>query len=136
MRPPPHVEQPPGSPSPAAQILGLPVDQLAGLSVDELTDNKVAITMVMHYYKQLLDENTGLKNERNTLATYVEGYKQKKADSRTGAILLTLSNVFLGFGVNFLTAEPINYRFGLGMFICGLLLAGVGLYLSLRDEGN
>jgi hypothetical protein len=33
------------------RIHGLSTAQLAGLTVDELTDNKTAITMVMHYYK-------------------------------------------------------------------------------------
>lgn len=126
---PPHAGQ-----QSSPQMLGLSMDQLAGLSIDELTGNKVAITMVMHYYKQLYDENVGLKNERNTLSTYVAGYRQKKSDSRTGAILMAMSNVFLGFAINFLTAEPSNNRIGGGLLLCGLLMLGAGLYLSLRDE--
>lgn len=110
------------------------MDQLAGLSVNELKGNKVAITMVMHYYKQLNDENVALKNERNTLSTYVSGYRQKKSDSRIGAILMAISNVLLGFAINFLTAEPSNNRIGGGLLLCGLLMVVAGLYLTLRNE--
>lgn len=133
--PQPPLQNPPPA-SAQSQMLGLPMDQLAGLTVDELTNNKVAITMVMHYYKQLSDENLGLKNERNTLSTYVDGYKQKKSDSRTGAILMGLSNVFLGFGINYLTADDAKTSPGIGLFACGLLLMGAGLWLSLRTEGR
>jgi hypothetical protein len=62
------------------QILGLSTDELAGLSVDELTGNKTAITMVMHYYKILLEENISLRNDLNTARTYVEGYGTKKTN--------------------------------------------------------
>ncbi len=123
-----------GVPPPPQQMLGLPMDQLAGLSVNELKGNKVAITMVMHYYKQLNDENVALKNERNTLSTYVSGYRQKKSDSRIGAILMAISNVLLGFAINFLTAEPSNNRIGGGLLLCGLLMVVAGLYLTLRNE--
>ena len=40
-----------------AAILGVSTDQLAGLSIDELAGNTTAITMLVHYYKELLDEN-------------------------------------------------------------------------------
>jgi hypothetical protein len=43
------------------EILGFSTDELAGLSVDELTGNKTAITMVMHYYKVLREENLTLR---------------------------------------------------------------------------
>jgi len=91
--------------------------------------------MVMHYYKQLTDENTALKNERNTLSTYVTGYNQKKSDTRIGAALMAMSNVFLGFGVNFLTGDTPQSpsRYGVGLFICGIIMLTVGLYFSLRD---
>ncbi|MGE8450917.1 MAG: hypothetical protein ACN6OP_09945 [Pseudomonadales bacterium] len=114
-------------------FLGLSVDQLAGLSVDELKGNKVAITMLLHYYKQLGDENTGLKNERNTLSTYVDGYRQKKSDARIGAWLMALSNVFLGFGINLLTSEAPT-RYGVAMALPGVVMLCIGLYFSLRDD--
>src|SRR3982751_3576176 len=75
------------------KILGLSTEQLAGLSIDELTGNKTAITMVMHYYRILLDENTALRNDRNTLQTYVEGYQAKKTHAAVGAILLLAANI-------------------------------------------
>ena len=113
-------------------ILGLSTSELAGLTVDELTNNKTAITMVIHYYKQLLDENTSLKNDLNTLSTYVGGYKTKKVDARTGAILLALSNLGIGFGVNLMTSN--NTVPGLMTLIPALGMTAVGLYFSLKDS--
>ncbi|MFJ9535427.1 hypothetical protein [Herbaspirillum sp. NPDC101396] len=113
-------------------VLGFSMDELGGLSVDELAGNKVALTMLLHYYKQLNDENTGLKNERNTLSTYVSSFGQKKSDARNGAIFMAASTIFTGFGVNMLTSDAKTFA-GYGVFIPGLVLLVVGLYLSLRD---
>lgn len=113
------------------KFLGFSTSELAGLSVDELTNNKTAITMVMFYYEQLLTENSSLKNDINTLNTYFSGYREKKINARTGAILLALSNVLIGFGVNLLTNN--NISAGLVVFIPGLLVALAGLYFSLKE---
>lgn len=113
------------------KILGFSTSNLAGLSVDELTNNKTAITMVMHYYEQLVEENNALKNDLNTLNTYVAGYREKKSNARTGAILLALSSMLIGFGVNLLTSNIIVA--GLFVFIPGLLLTIAGLYFSLKE---
>jgi hypothetical protein len=112
------------------RILGLSTSELAGVSVEELTGNKTAITMVMHYYKQLSDENTSLRNDLNTLKTYVDGYRAAKKDARTGAILLAVSNVGIGFGVNLLTGGHVWP--GAVTFLPGVILLVVGLYFSLR----
>ena len=78
------------------KILGLSTAELAGVSVDELAGNKTAVTLVMHYYKQLSDENTSLRNDLNTLQTYVDGYMTARHDARTGAILSALSSRLFG----------------------------------------
>lgn len=114
------------------QILGLSTDELAGLSVDELTGNKTAITMVMHYYKILLEENISLRNDLNTARTYVEGYGKKKTNSTIGAILLLVANVGVGFGVNLLTANQTWP--GLATLIPGLCMAAAGTYLSTKER--
>ena len=114
-------------------FLGVSVDKLAGLSVDELEGNKVAITMMLHFYKQLAEENTTLRNERNTLSTYVTGYQQKKSDARVGAVLSTMSTVFMGFGINLLTGEAPKW-YGVSLFIPALIMLLGGLYFSLRQE--
>ena len=113
------------------QILGLSTDQLAGLSIDELTGNKTAITMVIHYYRVLVDENTALRNDRNTLQTYVEGYRTKKTYAAVGAILLLAANVGIAFGVNLLTSRSTGP--GLATLIPGVFFALAGLFLSFRD---
>lgn len=84
-------------------ILGVSTTELAGLSVEELTGNSSAIKMMLHYYKQLVDENRTLRNEVNTLKTYVSAYDTTKSNSATGALLLAISNIPLGFGINLLT---------------------------------
>jgi hypothetical protein len=121
-----------GAPTAPNQILGLSTDQLAGLSVDELTGNKTAIIMVMHYYKVLSDENTALRNDRNTLQTYVESYRTKKTRSTVGAVLLLLSNVGIGFGVNLMSANQTWP--GLATVVPALCIAIAGTYFSLKDQ--
>lgn len=123
------------STSPSArdtQILGLSTGQLAGLSIDELTGNKTAITMVIHYYRILLDENTALKNDRNTLQTYVDSYRAKKTHATIGAVLLLAANVGIGFGVNLLTSKQTSP--GLATLIPALCFAAAGTYFSLKER--
>lgn len=114
------------------QILGLSTDELAGLSVDELTGNKTAITMVMHYYRVLLDENSSLRNDLNTARTYVDGYSTKKTNSSIGAVLLLVANVGVGFGVNLLTSNQTWP--GLATLIPGLCMAAAGTYFSTKER--
>lgn len=113
------------------QILGLSTDELAGLSVDELTGNKTAITMVMHYYKVLQEENVSLRNDLNTAKSYVEGYGTKKTNATIGAVLLLVANIGIGFGVNLLTSNQIWP--GLATFIPGLCMAAAGMYFATKE---
>ena len=122
----------PSQPNRDTQILGLSTETLAGLSIDELTGNKTAVTLVMHYYRNLLDENTALKNDRNTLQTYVEGYRVKKTNAKVGAILLLLSNVGISFGINLLTNGQTWP--GALTLIPGLCAAAAGMYLSVQEN--
>lgn len=114
------------------QILGLSTDELAGLSVDELTGNKTAITMVMHYYKVLLEENTSLRNDLNTAKSYVEGYGTKRTNATIGAVLLLVANVGVGFGVNLLTSNQVWP--GLATLLPGLCMAAAGTYFSTKEN--
>ena len=116
----------------ADSILGLSTGDLAGLSVDEVTGNKTAITMVMHYYKQLVDENGALKNDLNTLKTYVDAYGAKKLSGNVGAVLQICASIFLGFGINLLTTDASKAP-GWMMLVGGLVAQAFGLYYSLRD---
>jgi hypothetical protein len=78
---------------------------LASLSADELTDNPTAIKMILHYYRQLTDDNVRLKNDNNTLKTYVDAYDKQKSNTATSAILLAVSNISIALGVNLLTGS-------------------------------
>jgi len=109
-------------------ILGLSTSDLAGLSADDLTDNPTAIKMILHYYRQLVDENMALKNDKNTLKTYLDAYTKHKSNAATGAILLAMSNVSIGFGVNLLSSE--HYWPGTSTLIVGLSMIIAGIYFS------
>jgi len=115
-----------------SNILGLQTDELAGLSAEELTQNQTAIKMLLHYYRQLVDENTSLKNDNNTLKTYVEAYGRQKSNSAVGAILLAVSNISIGFGVNLLSIN--NTWPGVASLIVGVSLVFSGIYFSFKKS--
>jgi len=123
-----------GSPRVQQSILGLSTTELAGLSVEEITGNQTAIKMLMHYYKQLVDENATLKNDNNTLNTYMTAYDKQKSNSATGAVLLALSNIVVGLGVNFLTGNVTGP--GLAALAIGVVIVVVGIYFSFFKDKN
>jgi hypothetical protein len=115
-------------------ILGLSTAELAGLSEAELTDNPTAIRMLLHYYGQLVDENNTLKNDNNTLRTYVTAYERQKGNSATGAVLLALSNISIGFGVNLLTADVLWP--GVASLGSGIAMMIGGFFFSFFKRGS
>jgi hypothetical protein len=116
------------------RILGLPTDELANLSVEELSGNKTAITMLMHYYRTLLDDNTSLRNDLNTAQTYVSAYQTKKQLAFQGAMLLLASNVCIGFGVNLITGSGSGPTYpGWVLFAVGLGLAIMGTIFAAKE---
>ena len=119
---------------PKESILGLSTDDLAGLTVDELESNPTAIKMLLHYYTKVIDENRSLKNQANTLRTYVDAYGEKKSNSATGAILLAISNISIGFGVSLLISN--NPGPGWSSLAVGVCLVGAGIYFSFFKGKN
>lgn len=120
--------------NPNSSILGLSTSQLADLSADELTDNPTAIKMLLHYYRQLTDENTQLQNNNNTLKTYVDAYGRQKANTATGAVLLAVSNVSIGFGVNLLTGSTPSVGPGVSSLVVGVALVIAGIYFTFFKD--
>jgi predicted metalloendopeptidase len=114
-------------------ILGVSTTELAGLSVEELTGNSSAIKMILHYYKQLVDENRTLRNEVNTLKTYVSAYDTTKSNSATGALLLAISNIPLGFGIN-LSTTPYAFWAGTTSIAIGAAMIAGGIYFSFFKD--
>lgn len=117
------------------QFLGISTSELAGLKVEEIVGNQQAVTMVMHYYGQLSDENSALKNDLNTAKTYFDEYQLKKPDVSIGAGLQFISTLVFSFSINFLSPNdnpPSVVHAGWVLFLLGLLLAGYGLYLTFR----
>ena len=117
----------------ASSILGLSTSELAGLSVDELTGNSTAIKMLVHYYKQLVHENQTFRNEVNTLKTYVSAYDTTKSNAATGAILLAVSNVPLGLGINLLSNPAANST-GVVTIVIGVAMIAAGIFFSFFKD--
>lgn len=115
-------------------MLGLSTDELAGLTVDELAGNITAIKMMLHYYRQLVDENGVMRNDINTLRTYMSAYETKRSNSATGAILLAISNIPIGFGVNMLTSESPQPPSGWPSIVIGAALIAAGIYFSFIKD--
>src|SRR3982751_6586700 len=104
-------------------FLGVSPGNFSELGIKEIVGNEAAITMVMHYYKQLVDENKTLKNDINTYKTYASAFEKKESNSATSSILLLLSNICIGFGVNLLTqTNPLQ---------AGWFLLVVGIVMTL-----
>ncbi len=113
-------------------ILGLSTDGLVGVSLEKLVGNETAVTMLLHYYKQLTEETLSLKTERNTYKRFVEAYERERSRGVVGAILLTLSNIGVGFGVNLLTDGQTNP--GLATLVPAVCLAAAGLYFTFSRD--
>ena len=110
-------------------MLGLSTTDLAGLTVDELFENKTAITMMLHYYRLLYDDNNSLRTEVASLQTYQTGYQRAKLLSGVAAVLLSVSNLGIGLGSSLLISG--QRTLGLLTIIPGLgfLVAGLGFLL-------
>ena len=117
-----------------SNILGLSTADLAGLSAGELTGNETAIKMLLHYYRELLNDNIRLKNESNTFKTYVDAYQRQKSNSATGGILLAVSNISIGFGVNLITGTPTLIIPGVSSMIVGVSLIVAGIYFTFFKD--
>ena len=118
------------------KILGLSTSDLDGLTAAELTNNPTAIKMILHYYGQLKDDNTRLKNDNNTLKTYVDAYGRQKSNSATGATLLAISNLSIGFGINLLTGTPAQIWPGLSSVAVGVGLVIAGIYFTFFKDNR
>ncbi len=113
-------------------ILGVATDELAGLTVSKLKGNETAITMMLHYYRQLVDANMALRNENNVYKTYSDAYNKKKLYSNVAAALSLLGNISIAFGVNLLTSNELYP--GLATLIPGIVISIGSLVFAIRDS--
>lgn len=113
-------------------ILGVATDELVGLTVSKLKGNETAITMMLHYYRQLVDANMALRNENNLYKTYSDAYNKKKLYSNVAAALSLLGSICIGFGVNLLTNGQ-SYP-GLATLIPGIALSIGSLTFAILDS--
>jgi len=86
--------------------------------------------MLLHYYRQLVDDNAGLKNDNNTLKTYADAYERQRNNSATAGLLLAVSNISIGFGVNLLTGSTTWP--GIASLAAGVIIAASGLYITFK----
>jgi len=70
----------------------------------------------------------------DTLRTYVDAYGEKKSNSATGAILLAISNISIGFGVSLVVSN--NPGPGWSSIIVGCSLVAAGIYFSFFKRKN
>ncbi len=114
-------------------FLGMSPDSFDAVNSNELVGNVTAIKMLLHYYKQLTDDNKTLKNNLNTYKTYADSYDKKRSNSTTSTVLLLLSNISIAFGVNLLTSNP---PINAGWFLLGMggLLAFAGFYFTFFKD--
>lgn len=121
-----------------SSILGVSTDALEQVSVAELCEDPVAIRMVLHYYRQLQNENSAQKSEINTLKVYVDAFKNKKQNSQIGGPMLLISNLVTGAAINILTScatsantnNPVLVGAGISLLIAGIGMAGFGGWLT------
>lgn len=120
---------------PGINPLGFQQASLAGVTVDDLLKNKAALTMLLHYYHQLHDENGSLRNDLNTAKTYVTGYQTKKIKTRTGAILQAVAALPLGFSINIITSgNDALTTAGWTILAIGVVLQAMGLIYAFLGE--
>lgn len=127
---------PPPPPDSGASMLGLPTDDIAGITVEKLINNETALTMMLHYYKILVAENNRLKNDNNTLKTYVDAYETKRSDSILSSLLILIAGIFSSFGTNLLTAQfeqtkTLTNTGGRLLLSASIILSLFGLYLTV-----
>lgn len=110
-------------------FLGFSTDKFTEVDIKEVVNNEAAIKMLMHYYKQLVDDNKTLKNDVNTYKTYADAYEKKTSNSSTSSFLFLASNISVGFGINILTE---NQQTNAGWFLLatGVLFAIGATYFS------
>ena len=114
-------------------FLGFSPGNFSEIGIKEIVGNEAAITMVMHYYKQLVDENKTLKNDINTYKTYASAFEKKESNSATSSILLLLSNICIGFGVNLLTqTNPLPT--GWFLLVVGIIMTFAGFYFTFWKD--
>lgn len=139
--PPPAAGPSSGPPQPTDSILGLSTGDLQSISVEQLQKNPTAITMLLHHYRKFQEENVGLKNEVNTLHTYVDAYKTKKLNASIGGPMLVVSNLICSFGLNMLTGglnpmNPVSIWAGISLLVPGLAMTGFGVYLTMIKDNQ
>jgi hypothetical protein len=97
--------------------------------------NKTGLTPLAHkLFKYLWSPSTRLKNDNNTLKTYVDAYEKQKSNTATGAVLLAVSNISVGFGVNILTGNTPKVWPGVSSLIVGVALVVSGIYFTFWKD--
>ena len=116
------------------KFLGFSTDELGDLSFEDIYNNDTAVKMLLHYYKQIEDENESLKTDLTTLQTYAAAYDRKKTNTMAGTIMLSISNISIGLGTSAVMKD--NSFPGWCLLLFGVVLILSGIFFSFRKEND
>lgn len=115
-------------------IPGMPgIYEVAGISVQELVNNETALKLVIHTFRQTVDDNVALKQQQNFDKSEIAKLNRENRDKTIGTMFTFTSSIPIGFGINILTSNS-NPNAGWACLIVGFLLWLGGMILSLLSS--
>ena len=112
--------------------LGL-TENLEDITVEQLKDNEIAITMLLHNYKKLENENNMLKQDLNRQSTIERTLTIKKTYTKVATIISLFATILLSFGINFVSSNQTDIK-GLILICLGLVAEIISIYFSFKEE--
>ena len=109
--------------------------ELADIGIDDLKDNPVAITMLLHNYQRLENENIMLKQDLNRQATIERTLSERKTYTKIAAIVSLFGTILLSFGINFVTDNSGDIK-GKILILLGIVAEIISLYFSFKGDGE
>lgn len=113
--------------------LGIDTTSLGSLKVKDLTNNLPLANTILTYLRNCERDKAELQTQNETLKTYATAYDKRKLQGKIAAGLGIISTILIGFGINFLSATPVNNISGAIFLSVGILIALGGLILSFAD---
>jgi hypothetical protein len=134
---------------PEQQLMpGMPgIYEVAGTALEELVDNKPALKVVLHAFRQSVDENIALKQQQSFDKAEIGRLEKEKqdiiinnskdnAEKTIGTTLSFVGSIPIAFGVNILTGN-VNLPAGYSCLVLGVVLSILGLVFSFyRNLAN
>lgn len=128
--------------NPEQQLMpGMPgIYEVAGTALEELVDNKPALKVVLHAFRQSVDENIALKQQQSFDKAEIARLEKEKqdiiinhskdnAEKTIGTTLSFVGSIPIAFGVNILTSN-VNLPAGYSCLVLGVILSVLGMVFS------